>query len=71
MAKIRVHELAKELAKENKDVLTALQKLGVEVKSHMSNIEDADAGRVRALLKPGTERIKEDERMEQNPDKVT
>ncbi len=71
MAKIRVHELAKELAKENKDVITALQKLGVEVKSHMSNVEDADAGKVRALLRTNTGKMKEEERMEQNPDKVT
>ncbi len=71
MAKIRVHELAKELAKENKDVIAALQKLGVEVKSHMSNVEDADAGKVRALLRTNTGKMKEEERMEQNPDKVT
>ena len=71
MAKIRVHELAKELAKDNKDVITALQKLGVEVKSHMSNVEEADAGKVRALLTGKTERIKEEERMEQNPEKGT
>ncbi len=71
MAKIRVHELAKELAKDNKDVITALQRLGVEVKSHMSNVEEADAGKVRALLTGKTERIKEEERMEQNPEKGT
>ena len=71
MAKIRVHELAKELGRENKDVLAALQKLGVEVKSHMSNVEDTEAEKVKVLLKPNTARIKEEERMEQNPDKVT
>ena len=71
MAKIRVHELAKELGRENKDVIAALQKLGVEVKSHMSNVEDTEAEKVNVLLKPNTARIKEEERMEQNPDKVT
>ena len=71
MAKIRVHELAKELGRENKDVIAALQKLGVEVKSHMSNVEDTEAEKVKVLLKPNTARIKEEERMEQNPDKVT
>ena len=71
MAKIRVHELAKELGRENKDVLAALQKLGVEVKSHMSNVEDTEAEKVKVLLKTNTARIKEEERMEQNPDKVT
>ncbi len=50
MAKIRVHELAKELEKENKDIIAALQKIGVEIKSHMSNVEEEDAGKVRAMF---------------------
>ena len=52
MAKIRVHELAKELEKENKDIIAALQKIGVEIKSHMSNVEDEDAGKIRAMFAP-------------------
>ncbi len=47
MAKIRVHELAKELEREAKDIITALQKLGVEGKSHMSSVEDEDAEKIR------------------------
>ncbi len=58
MAKIRVHELSKELGKENKEVMAALQKLGVEVKSHMSNIEEEDAGKVRAMFSPKPARTK-------------
>ena len=52
MAKIRVHELAKELEKENKDIIAALQKIGVEVKTHMSNVEEEDAGKLRAMFAP-------------------
>ena len=48
MAKIRVHELAKELERENKEIIAALQKLGVEAKSHMSAVEDEDVEKLRA-----------------------
>ncbi|MDY3249319.1 MAG: translation initiation factor IF-2 [Candidatus Choladocola sp.] len=68
MAKIRVHELARELGKENKDIMAALQKMGIEVKSHMSNVEEADAGKVRTAFQTGSAKIKEDEHMQQNTD---
>ena len=38
---MRVHELAKELDLSSKDVLAKLHDLGVEAKSHMSNLDDA------------------------------
>lgn len=40
MAKMKVYELAKELDKQSKDILNFLADKGVEVKSHMSTIED-------------------------------
>ncbi|MSA16540.1 translation initiation factor IF-2 [Lactonifactor sp. BIOML-A2] len=40
MSKIRVHELAKELDKTNKEVLDFLKEKNIEVKSHMSSLED-------------------------------
>ncbi|CUX42573.1 translation initiation factor IF-2 [Clostridium sp. C105KSO13] len=40
MAKLRVHELAKELGIENKELMDILAKKNVEVKSHMSSLED-------------------------------
>ena len=52
MAKIRVHELAKELERENKEIIAMLQKLGVEAKSHMSAVEDEDAEKLRAQFAP-------------------
>ncbi len=48
MAKIKVHELAKELGIPSKDVLTFLQDKGVEVKAAQSSIEDGDAQSVRS-----------------------
>ncbi len=40
MAKMRVHELAKELDRQNKEVLAFLQEKGIEVKSVSSSVEE-------------------------------
>lgn len=40
--KIRVHELAKKYNKGNKEFLAILHEIGVEVKSHLSGVEDDD-----------------------------
>ena len=47
MAKFRVHELAKEVNKSNKDVMEYLLNKGVDVKSHMSLVADEAAESVR------------------------
>ncbi len=47
MTKMRVHELAKELGIENKELLEILQKKNVEVKNHMSTLEDSIADEIR------------------------
>lgn len=40
MTKMRVHELAKELGMENKALMEVLEKKKIEVKSHMSSLEE-------------------------------
>ena len=40
MAKMKVHELAKELGIQSKDVIAFLQEKGVEVKAAASNVEE-------------------------------
>lgn len=40
MAKMRVHELAKELGMENKELMDVLAKKNVDIKSHMSSLEN-------------------------------
>ena len=51
MSKIRVYELAKELNVSSKDLITLLmEEFGVEVKNHMSVIEDEDATLIKELL---------------------
>src|SRR5712664_3557583 len=54
MAKMRVHQLAKELGLASKDALDMLTKLGVDVRNHASTIEDADAAKLRGLVKNGS-----------------
>ena len=48
MTKLRVHELAKELGMDNKELLDILAKKKVEVKSHMSTLEEQVTDTIRS-----------------------
>ncbi len=50
MAKMKVYELAKELDKQSKEIVTFLTDKGVDVKSHMSTIEDDAINMVKAAF---------------------
>ncbi|MFT8347902.1 translation initiation factor IF-2 [Clostridium saccharoperbutylacetonicum] len=51
MSKIRVHELSKELNIGSKELITILmEEFNIEVKNHMSTIEDEDAELIKELL---------------------
>ncbi|MGN0249841.1 MAG: translation initiation factor IF-2 [Oliverpabstia sp.] len=50
MAKLRVYELAQELKKTNKEVIEYLKGKNIEVKSHMSTLEEKDEKMVREGL---------------------
>ncbi|MCI9067414.1 MAG: translation initiation factor IF-2 [Lachnospiraceae bacterium] len=52
MAKMRVHELAKEIDKNNKEILDVLQANGVNVQSPLSVIDDDQADIVRQAYAP-------------------
>lgn len=62
MAKMKVYELAKELDKQSKEILTFLGDKGVEVKSHMSTIEDDAVKMVKEAF--GTRNTPEPEKKE-------
>ena len=47
MAKLRVHELAKELDKPSKDIINLLHDKGVDIKNHMTTLEDHDVDIVK------------------------
>jgi translation initiation factor IF-2 len=53
VAKPRVHEVAKDLGLTSKEVLAHLKKIGEEVKSHSSTIDEDLAARVKAELGNG------------------
>lgn len=50
MAKTRVHELAKELKMNSKDLLTRLHQIGYTVKSHMSTLEEEEVKKIKELI---------------------
>ncbi len=51
MAKMKVYELAQEIGVKSADILALLKNKGVEVKSHMSVLEDGQAEDVKKALK--------------------
>ena len=63
MAKIKVHELAKEIDKPSKEVLTFLQEKGIEAKAAQSSVDDAAAELVRkAFGKKGEPQLTEEKK---------
>jgi translation initiation factor IF-2 len=62
MTRLRVHELAKELNMENKDLIERIEKLGFQVKNHMSTLSDSAVLKLRQQLaesRPGSEKVEE------------
>ena len=52
MGKIKIHEIAKKLGLTSKEVVEMAQKLNIDVKSHMSGVEEEDAKRIeKSFLK--------------------
>jgi translation initiation factor IF-2 len=49
-SKIRVYELAKELAVPHRELVAKIKSLGIDVANHMSNLEAVDADRVRRAI---------------------
>ncbi|HZX47272.1 MAG TPA: translation initiation factor IF-2 N-terminal domain-containing protein, partial [Clostridia bacterium] len=50
MARIRVYELAKKLKLSSKDLMNMLAELGVEVKNHMSTVNEKEAKAVEEIV---------------------
>ena len=46
MSKIKIHEIAKKIGVNSKDVLEKAIELGLDVKTHMSSIEEKDAKKI-------------------------
>jgi len=50
MAKIRVHEIAKELGIPSREMVEKLQHMGLDIKNHMSTLEESQANWVKKQL---------------------
>ena len=48
MGKIKIHEIAKKLGVNSKEVLEKAQELGLDVKTHMSSVDENDAKKIEA-----------------------
>jgi translation initiation factor IF-2 len=51
MSKTRVYELAQQMGIDNKELMTRLKNIGVEVKTHMAIVEDADIAKLTDMPK--------------------
>ena len=65
MAKVRVYELARELNLENKALLEKIEEIGIEVKSHMSSLDETVIEQIKQSLfgTKDPEEIVEDKRI--------
>ena len=53
MPKMRIYELARELGRENKEVIEFLRGKGADIKSHASSVDETQADDVRKSLGKG------------------
>ena len=56
MGNIKIHEIAKELGVNSKEVLEKAKKLGIEVKSHLSSVDEEIANKIRGGFKEKEEK---------------
>lgn len=56
MSNIKIHEIAKELGVNSKEVLEKAKTMGIEVKSHLSSVDEELANKIRASFKTKTEK---------------
>ncbi|WP_022854109.1 translation initiation factor IF-2 [Thermodesulfatator atlanticus] len=54
MSKVRIYDLARELGMQPKDLVEEVRKLGYDIKSHSSTVEDYEADRIRRELARGS-----------------
>ena len=66
MGKLKVHELAKELGMESKELITKAKEIGIEVTSHLSSLEEEQVNKIKDILKKNENKgVKAQKSMEQ------
>ena len=70
MGKLKVHELAKELGMESKELITKAKEIGIEVTSHLSSLEEEQVNKIKDILKKNENKgVKAQKSMEQEKNK--
>ena len=54
LGKLKIYELAKELGATSKEILAKATELGIKVASHLSNIDEEQANKIRKEYKEKT-----------------
>ena len=67
MANIRVHELAKQISKDTKEIKKILADNGIEVKSHMSSIDEKAVEIVKKAFGLVQDKTSESKKEDKNP----
>lgn len=70
MGKLKVHELAKELGLESKQLIAKAKEVGIEVTSHLSSLEEEQVNKIKGIFgKKKDKGVKEQKNMEQAKNK--
>ncbi len=67
MGKIKIYELAKELNLTSKELMEKVKEMGIEVKTHMSSIEEEIAKKVREKYSKKENKPKKEEKKQSSP----
>ena len=69
MGKMKLYELAKELNLTSKELLSKAQEIGIDVKSHLSSLEETDVDKLRKSVSSKNETKKETKKATANQNK--
>ena len=70
MGKLKVHELAKELGLESKQLIAKAKEVGIEVTSHLSSLEEEQVNKIKEIFdKKDDKGVKAQKNMEQEKNK--
>ena len=69
MGKIKIYDIAKKYDLPSKEVLEIAQKLNIDVKSHLSGVEDEEANKIEEALKSGNKAEKQEKKTENKTEK--
>ena len=74
LGKMKVHEIAKQIGLTSKEVIKRAQELGIDVTSHLSNVEDDEAAKIKDSFSKKEEKKeakKEDKKEQKKPEKTS